>query len=309
MMLIVDAHCDAPTQMVRHRNFNLDNPGVQVDFPKMQRGGVGASFFALYIPSDLKGSDATDCARLQLAEVKRQVAESEGRAVLARSAAEVRRNQAEGKLSILLGIENASALDANMHLLQEFYDEGVRYITLTHSEDNDVCDSCTGQGRWGGLSPFGRMLVKEMNDLDMLIDLAHTSDRTIMDVLSLSDRPVVDTHTCCRSICQHKRNLSDELIKGIAASGGVVGISIYPPFLSSQACPGVETVLDHIRLAIKLAGEESVCLGSDFDGIEVTALGLESIDKLPDLFSAMRLDGIDESVVRAVAGENLLRLL
>ena len=233
-MIVLDAHCDAPSQMIRLRDFGADNPFAQVDFPKMRRGGVDASFFAAYVPARLQGQEATDYARRLLDECFRQVSQNADCVDFARCAGGVRRNRRAGLLSVLLGIENASALQEDLSLLKDFYKRGVRYVTLTHSADNQVGDSCTGQGTWGGLSPFGKRLVPEMNRCRMLIDVAHAADATIRDVLSLSARPVAYTHGGCRALASHRRCLSDELIRGIAEGGGVVCISIYPPFLSDD---------------------------------------------------------------------------
>jgi len=230
-MIVLDAHCDAPSQMVRLRDFGRDNAFAQMDFPKMARGRVDASFFAAYVPVGLQGAAATDHARRLLDETDRQVAACAGRVAYARCSGGVRRNHRAGLTSVLLGIENASALQESFALLQEFYKRGVRYVTLTHSADNQVGDSCTGQGTWGGLSPFGKRLVPEMNRRRMLIDVAHSADSTIRDVLALSSRPIAYTHGACRALASHRRNLPDELIRGIAEAGGVVCISIYPPFL------------------------------------------------------------------------------
>ena len=316
-MTILDAHCDAPSQMLRGRDFGKDNAGVQVDFPKMLRGGVDASFFALYIPASLRGSDATSHALALLDALKRQVAENPDKAAFAVSASEVEKNKVNGLISILIGIENASALQEDLTLLEKFYDAGVRYITLTHSEDNLVGDSCTGSGRWGGLSPFGRKLVREMNEIGMLIDLAHSADSTISDVLDISTRPVVYTHGCCRSLCSHPRNLSDSLIRGVAESGGVVGMSIYPCFLwdefKDENCtlprPGIDRVVEHIRHAVSVAGIGHVGLGTDYDGIDVTAAGLEDISRFPALIRALGDSGLSEDELSAVSGGNYLRLL
>lgn len=350
--MILDAHCDAPSQMLRLRDFGIDNPWAQVDFPKMKRGGVDASFFALYVPASLHGADATSYARKLLSEVKRQVAANQSCVAFAASKEDVQKNKDNGLISILLGIENASALGEDLNLLEYFYSEGVRYVTLTHSQDNAVGDSCTGNGHWGGLSPFGRELVKEMNDIGMLIDLAHSADSTIGDVLSLSYRPVVYTHGCCRALCSHRRNLSDVLIKGIAESGGVVGMSIYPCFLSddfnkcleesgllenddvekafiedpsdkekamawrkvqedlaSLPRPGVDVVVSHIRHAVEVAGPDHVGIGTDYDGIEVTAMGLEDVSSLHSVFDEMKRQGFSQSMTEKVSGLNFLRLL
>ncbi len=309
-MIVLDAHCDAPSQMLRSRNYALDNPLVQVDFPKMKRGGVDASFFALYIPADLKGADATEYAFSLLAELKRQVLANPEFVAFARTKEDVEVNKSKGLISILIGIENASAVQTDTRLLDKFYEEGVRYITLTHSEDNEVGDSCTGHSRWGGLSPFGKRLVRELNERGILVDLAHSADTTMADVLSVTNAPVVYTHGCCRTLCSHPRNISDELIRGIAESGGVVGMSIYPPFLTDNEGPGIDIVVKHILYAIRIAGVANVGLGTDYDGIEQTASGLEDISRFPSLVEALysepSLSGED---VSAICGDNFLRLL
>lgn len=252
-MIVLDSHCDAPSQMVRLRDFSRDNAFAQVDFPKMVRGGVDASFFAAYVPAAKEGQAATDWARKLLDETDRQVAACAGRVAYARCAGGVRRNRKAGLTSVLLGIENASALQESFDLLNEFYRRGVRYVTLTHSADNQVGDSCTGVGTWGGLSPFGKRLVPEMNRRRMLIDVAHSADSTIRDVLALSERPIAYTHGACRALASHRRNLPDELIRGIAERGGVVSISIYPPFLDD----GFVRTLAESGLEKKLSVEDA----------------------------------------------------
>ncbi|MBQ6244956.1 MAG: dipeptidase [Bacteroidales bacterium] len=351
-MIVLDAHCDAPSQMVRLRDFALDNAFAQVDFPKMARGGVDASFFAAYVPAALTGQAATDWARKLLDEAQRQVAACAGSVALARCAGGVRRNRRAGLTSVLLGIENASALQESFDLLQEFHRRGVRYVTLTHSADNQVGDSCTGQGTWGGLSPFGRRLIPEMNRRRMLIDVAHAADSTIRDVLALSERPIAYTHGACRALASHRRNLPDELIRGIAERGGVVCISIYPPFLDDafvrtlaesglearlsvedafikdpadpakraaweavqrelQALPrpGVARIVDHIEHAVGVAGVDHVGIGTDYDGIEVTAAGLEDVSRFPALWDEMRRRGFSRGDISRIAGGNFLRVL
>ena len=320
-MYIVDAHCDAPTWMYRGRDFGKDNPGVQVDFPKMLRGGVTGSFFALYIPAKLSNTEATDYAFAMLAELKRQVAANPDKAAFATNASEMARNASAGLVSVFLGLENGSALLGRAGVLQELYNEGVRYVTLCHSADNDICDSCTGQGRWGGLSPIGRELVGEMNALGMTVDVAHTSNATVRDVLEISEKPVAYTHGCCSSLCSHKRNLPDDLIRGIASRGGVVCMSIFPCFLTDSfadydddnpdgsAMPEMDLVLDHIAHALKVAGVEGVGFGTDYDGINHTAKGLESIEFFPRLVDGLEKRGYGISDIEKMASQNLLRVI
>lgn len=307
--------------MYRGRDFGKDNPGVQVDFPKMLRGGVTGSFFALYIPAKLSNTEATDYAFALLKELKRQMAANPDKAAFARNGAEMAANASKGLVSVFLGLENGSALLGRAGVLQELYDEGVRYVTLCHSADNDICDSCTGEGRWGGLSPLGRELIGEMNALGMTVDVAHTSNATVRGVLELSGKPIAYTHGCCSSLCSHKRNLPDDLMRGIASRGGVVCMSIFPCFLTDsfadydddnpdgRPMPEMDLVLDHIAHAVKVAGVEGVGFGTDYDGINHTAKGLESIEKLPLLVDGLKKRGFGMSDIEKMASQNVLRVI
>lgn len=320
-MYILDAHCDAPSQMYRGRDFGKDNPGVQVDFPKLKRGGVTGSFFALYVPASMSNADASGYACALLDETRRQLALNADKAAFATDAASMGVNAGKGLVSVFLGLENGSALLGREGMLEYLYGEGVRYVTLCHSADNDLCDSCTGKGRWGGLSPEGRNMVERMNSLGMMVDVAHTSNDTVRDVLDISSRPVAYTHGCCSALCSHKRNLPDGLMRRIADGGGVVCMSIYPCFLSDdyagfdedypdgRPMPPIGFVLDHIDHAIRVSGIEGVGLGTDYDGIEATAKGLEDVSKMPLIVDGLQKRGYSLSEIEKVASQNLLRVI
>lgn len=230
-MLVFDSHCDAPSQMMRARDYTKDNPWGHVDFPKLRAGGVDASYFALYCPPDFAPDQATRYTLDMLSHLYDQVDDAEGEVELAFSAAEVRENKAKGLTSILISMENGAPIQRSLPMLRMFYRMGVTCMTLAHNGDNEICDSCAGQRRWGGLSPFGREVVQEMNRLGMLVDIAHCSDDTVRDCLALSRAPIVSTHSCCKALASHRRNLSDELLKAIADKGGVVQINFCPSFL------------------------------------------------------------------------------
>lgn len=227
-----DSHVDTPSQLMRLRNPGLDNPYAHVDFPKLRRGGVDGSFFALYTPAEMAPDAATRYALQMLSAVYDAVDENPDDAALAFSPSEAARNKADGLISIFMGMENASPIQESLALLRTFYRLGVSYVTLTHNGDNAVAD-CAAEGRkWGGLSPFGRQVVAEMNSLGMMIDLSHASDNTFWDCLKLSKAPVVATHSCCRSLCSHRRNLTDDMLQALGEKDGYVGINFYPAFLS-----------------------------------------------------------------------------
>ena len=230
-MFVLDSHCDSPSQMMRGRDFCKDNSWGHVDFPKLRRGGVDASVFALYNSVDLSPDEATRYTLDMLAHLYDQVDAAEGEVEFAFSSEELQENKSNGLLSILISIENGAPIQKSLPLLRMFYRMGVTCMTLTHNGDNEICDSCVGEGRWGGLSPFGREVVKEMNSLGMIVDIAHCSDETVRDCLEISKAPIVSTHSCCRALASHRRNLSDELLKAIADKGGVVQINFCPAFL------------------------------------------------------------------------------
>ena len=229
-MIVLDSHCDTPSQIHRLRNLAVDNDHAQVDFPKLARGGVDAAFFALYVPAAIPVENAADYARLLLAEVRGAVDANNGIASIATSPAEVEACKSSGKFAVCIGLENGSPI-RDYDILGGFFRVGVRYVTLCHSKDNQICDSCAQGNTWHGLSPFGKEMVREMNRLGMMIDVSHASDEAFYDVLRCSAAPVIATHSCCRALASHPRNLTDDMIRAIAGAGGVVQINFFPVFL------------------------------------------------------------------------------
>ena len=234
-MFVLDSHCDTPSQILRLRDLSVDNDHSHVDLPKLKRGGVDAAFFALYVPASKYGNEAFDYACRLLAGVEKAVSENSEVCAFATNRDEALMNKEDGLFSVFLGLENGSPLNDDLDRLKYFYDKGVRYVTLCHSSNNLICDSCASEvKRWGGLSPFGREVVAEMNRLGMLIDVSHVSDDSFYDVLKYSQKPVVATHSCCRALSDHPRNMTDEMILALADAGGVIQINFYPLFLDSR---------------------------------------------------------------------------
>jgi len=233
-MFILDSHCDTPSQILRLRDLSLDNGHAQIDIPKLKKGGVDASFFALYTPAYMDSDAACRKALELLSAVYDTVEANRNSLALALTPAQALANKEKGLISIFIGMENGAPIGKSLALLRMFFRMGVRYMTLTHSADNEICDSCsTERKRWHGLSPFGREVISEMNRLGMLIDVSHISDESFYDVLECSSRPVVATHSCCRALADHPRNMTDEMLKALAENGGVVQINFYPVFLDS----------------------------------------------------------------------------
>ena len=234
-MFVLDSHCDTPSQILRLRDLSLDNDHAHVDFPKLKRGGVDGAFFALYVPSSLAGDDAYEYACRLLDCVNSTLEANPDKARLAVDGELAAVNKEKGLFSVFLGLENGSPIGDSMDRLRYFYDAGVRYMTLCHSADNQICDSCASKHKkWGGLSPFGREVVAEMNRLGMLIDVSHISDDSFRDVLKYSKAPVAATHSCCRDLAAHPRNMTDEMIRALAEAGGVIQINFYPLFIDEE---------------------------------------------------------------------------
>lgn len=230
-MFVLDSHCDTPSQIMRLRDLAKDNNHAHIDFPKLKRGGVDGAFFALYTPAALAPIQATAHADKLLELVESTVKANSDKAVIATSPEEALAAQAEGKFAVCIGMENGSPIQDSLDSLRDYFHRGVRYMTLCHSRDNQICDSCAQGTTWHGLSPLGREVIAEMNRLGMMIDVSHISDESFWDVLGCSQAPPIATHSCCRALAGHKRNLTDEMIRALAQKGGVIQINFYPVFL------------------------------------------------------------------------------
>lgn len=319
-MFVLDSHCDTPSQMLRGLDIGTCGDG-QVDLAKLKAGGVDASFFALYTPATISAEEATVKVLKMMGMVFDAIRTHKDSLALALSPEDALRNKARGLISIFLGMENGSPLNGSLAVLRLFWKMGVRYITLTHNGDNDLADSAAEGKKWHGLSPFGREAVAEMNRLGMMVDLAHVSDETFWDVIGCSKAPVVSTHSCCRALASHPRNMTDEMIRSMSDRGGVIQINFYPVFLSdgyaglfkeygeaARPLPGIGAVADHIDHAVKVGGIDHVGIGTDFDGIEVAPEGLEDVSRLPRLFDELTRRGYSDDQIEKIAGGNFLRV-
>ena len=316
-MFILDSHCDTPSEIFRSRDISIENENAHVDLPKLKRGEIDGAFFAMYIPAsmDSEPDKAFEYAKTLLDCTERTVRENSDSMAFASDEIQALANKEQEIFSVFTGLENASPIGDCLDRLNWFYDRGVRYVTLCHSSDNQVCDSCASEvKRWGGLSPFGKKVVERMNSLGMLVDVSHVSDDTFYDVLKYSTRPVVATHSCCRALCNHPRNMTDDMIRALAAAGGVIQINFYPYFIdpdfaATEKRPSYTMIADHIDHAVSLVGVGHVGIGSDFDGIEVTPDGMDDISMMPVLFDELRRRGYSENDLEKIAGGNFFRVL
>jgi membrane dipeptidase len=233
--LVFDTHADTP-QRLFFDQFDLasrDGEGC-VDIPRLREGGVGAIFFALWVPVEITGAAATRRARDLLDAVVKQIEIHGGDLALSTTSREVRMARAENKIAVLLGIEGGQAIDNDLAVLREFHTRGVRYMTLTHNAATEWADSSNAAPRHNGLTDFGKQVIREMNRLGMLVDISHVSDSTFHDVLETSRAPVIASHSCCRALCDAPRNLEDAMIESLAAGGGVIHITFHDAFLSQE---------------------------------------------------------------------------
>ena len=233
--LVFDTHADT-AQRLFFDQFDLGERDVEgcVDIPRLREGGVGAVFFALWVPVEITGQAATRRARGLLNAVTKQIKIHSRDLTLATSSKEIRGARAENRIAVLLGIEGGHAIDNDLANLHEFQARGVRYMTLTHNAATDWADSSNDTPRHNGLTDFGKQVIREMNVLGMLIDVSHVSDATFYNVLETSRAPVIASHSCCRALCDAPRNLDDAMIRALASRGGVIHITFHDGFLSQE---------------------------------------------------------------------------
>jgi len=250
--LTLDTHGDLPNFMISRPDFDISKShdpyvtGSRIDLPRMKQGGLDAMFFAVYLgqgPRTPEGyADAKTRAMAQFDLIHGIVEKHPDLAGLATTPEDAYALEKEGKRAIFIGVENGWTIGKDLSLLQTYYDLGARYLTLTHTRNNDICDSSTDQPEHRGLTPFGIEVVKEMNRIGMIIDVSHISDESFYDCLKYSKTPIVATHSSARALFDHPRNLTDQMIKDMAAKGGVVQMNMLGSYLKSQPTARVEAL-------------------------------------------------------------------
>jgi membrane dipeptidase len=233
--IVVDTHDDT-TQRFLDGDFDLGarSSSGSIDIPRMKEGGLGAIYFSIWIPSKITGPEAIKHALDQIDAVREQVRKRPKDIVLATTAAEVREARKQGKIAALMGVEGGHMIASDLGVLRSYAALGVRYMTLTHSGNDEWADSSTDTAVHNGLTDFGKDVVREMNKLGMMVDISHVSDKTFYDALAVSKAPLIASHSSCRSICDAARNMTDQMIKDLAAKGGVIQINYHVGFLSQE---------------------------------------------------------------------------
>ena len=356
---LIDGHNDLPWALrARTRQnggdlnqvvFDLDTPGdgLHTDLPRLAAGRVGAQFWSVYVPVSLAGDGAVTAVLEQIDLARRMIARYPGSFGLALTADDVEQVFASGRVASLLGAEGGHAIAGSLGVLRMLYALGVRYMTLTHNANVGWADSATDEPQAGGLSGFGRDVVREMQRIGMLVDLSHVSPDTMRDTLDVAGAPVIFSHSSARALCDSPRNVPDDVLARLAGNGGVCMVTFVPGFVAQECAswtaglkaeaarrgldprnldqlfsikaewerahprPGstLAQVADHIEHIRGVAGVEHVGLGGDFDGTDEVTAGLEDVSTYPALFAELLRRGWTEPECAALAGGNLLRAL
>ncbi|PYV17481.1 MAG: membrane dipeptidase [Acidobacteria bacterium] len=346
--LVLDTHIDTTPKLQQQGwNFAEEHRDGHIDLPRMKKGGLNALFFSIYMPGTVTGPKAVQDSIERIAAVHGLAEQLPDRIALATTAAEVRRAREQGKIAALMGMEGGHMIADSLPVLRMYARLGVRYLTLTHSVNTDWADSSGDEPRHNGLTDFGREVVRECNRLGVMVDISHVSDKTFADALAVSRAPLIASHSSCRALSGHPRNMTDAMIRDLGAQGGVIQINYADQFLDNalyeyyrKAEPEVsglrrkypgregaerlreelarkygpppqaswEKIVEHVDHAVKLAGAEHVGLGSDFDGATRPA-EMEDVTQLPKITEALLRKGYREEDLRKILGENTLRLL
>jgi membrane dipeptidase len=233
--IVVDTHDDTTQRLLDPKfDFGIRHTDGSVDIPRMREGGLSAIFFSIWIPGTVTGPTAVQRALDQIGAVRETVARHPNELVLCTTADEIRHAKAANKIAVLMGVEGGHMINNSLANLDKFFALGVRYMTLTHTVNTDWADASTDKAAHNGLTDFGRQVVREMNRLGMMVDISHVADKTFYDVLAVSKAPVIASHSSCRALCSAPRNMTDDMIKALAAKRGVIQINYHIGFLSQQ---------------------------------------------------------------------------
>jgi membrane dipeptidase len=352
---VIDGHNDLPWT-IRNDSKARGNPAAydlrhrtrgHTDLARLRAGRVGGQFWSVYIPGDLPGGQF---ARTQLEQIdiaRKVISRYPDRFAPAFTAADVEQARGRGRIASLIGIEGGHAIEGSLGALRAYYDLGVRYMTLTHNVTLDWADSCNDVRRHGGLTAFGKEVVREMNRLGMLVDLAHTSPEVMGHALDVSDAPVISSHSSCRALTDVTRNFPDAILRRLPRNGGVIMITFVGPFVSQPAADAYQAakaalgprlkrvasptarrriekaylrthplpkatigdVADHVEHARKMAGVDHVGIGGDYDGNEEWPVGMEDVSSYPLLFAELIRRGWSDRDLAKLSRGNIVRVM
>ena len=308
--IIFDGHCDTILEVMNHkRSLEKKSTTGHLDIPRMKEGGVDVQFFAIFI-EDIYKPERSLKRTLQLIDCfYKEIEKNQDDISLVTNYNQIEEVNRAGKIAAILSIEGGEALEGDLGALRVLYKLGVRLLTLTWNQRNQIADGIWESRTGSGLTEFGIKVIDEMNDLGMLIDVSHLLETGFWDVVKRSKTPIVASHSNCYALCPHLRNLKDEQIKALVDKGGVIGITFVPDFLTQEKRKTiVKDVVTHIDYLVEKAGIDCVGLGSDFDGTDDLPLGLEGVDKIPNITKELLDRGYKEREIEKILGGNFLRV-
>jgi len=353
---LIDGHNDLPWAIRESKTAPMDveaydlrrHTAGQTDLDRLHAGMVSGQFWSIYIPGEIADSGFARVQMEQFDIARRMVDKYPDKLMWALTAHDLRRAQKEGKIGSVLGVEGGHAIENSLGTLRMYYDLGARYMTLTHNVTTAWADAALDSAKHGGLTEFGKEVVREMNRLGMLVDLSHVSPGTMSDALDVSEAPVIFSHSAGRGLVDHKRNVPDSILRRVPANGGVVMVPFVTSFVSQEVAAydrdeqiftadlrkkfGTDTaairqairargadhpapkatlsqVADQIEYVKRIVGPDHVGIGGDFDGITDVVVGLEDVSKYPALFAELAHRGWSDDDLRKLAGENILRVM
>lgn len=353
---VVDGHNDLPWALRQQVRYDLDRRDIagdqsahlHTDIPRLRAGGVGAQFWSVYVRSDYAGDEAVSATLEQIDAVGQLIDRYPGDLVRALTADDMEAARAEGRIASLMGAEGGHSINNSLATLRALHQLGVRYMTLTHNDTIDWADSATDEPRHGGLSDFGREVVREMNRVGMLVDLSHVAATTMRDALAVSAAPVVFSHSSARAVCDHPRNIPDDVLALLPANGGVAMVTFVPKFILPAAVEWTlaadenlrahgfhhldtspeamalhrafeaqrprpvataATVADHLDHMREVAGADHIGIGGDYDGTAFTPSGLDDVAGYPNLIAELLTRGWSKADLAKLTWSNAVRAL